>query len=87
MLFLLEVASGLFEEFFVSQMLAYLNVLAFSAEFQNLAKQRIIEFLKFPNKAYPPSLHSDLKYAIIVYELIETQLSPSILFKDIPILN
>ena len=77
----------LFEEFFVSKMLAYSDVPVLSAELQDFVQKRIVALLKLTLKADSSRLHTNLKHTVTGEKLIETKLFPSIFLEDIPVLN
>ena len=59
----------------------------FPAKIHNLVQKRVISLLKLPFEANPSGLHADFKVAVAFEKLIKTQLSSSVFFEDIPILN
>jgi len=77
----------LLEEFSVFQVLAYPDVPVLSAKLQDFVQKQVVALLKLSLEADSSRLHSYLKRSIAGEKLIETKLFPSILLKDIPILN
>ncbi len=77
----------LFEEVFVSDVLGYLDEVAFLAEIPDSKKQLVVAILELLSKADFSCLYADLIFSVAFKNLEEAELFACVFFEDVPVLN